>query len=104
MGRRIAAAFTAVARCLPSTLMVRILRTCIVSQRPSELEVLMVRTTTELFQFSDCFYRAPLCMGRRVVAEQMAMARCLPLTLMARVLRTCIVSRNPLERKEDMEP
>src|ERR1041385_7454463 len=82
MERHHMAAFMAVARCLPSTLMARVLRTCIV----------LLAATTEVIRTQDWFYLTTTCMGRRCTAGVRAMARCLPSTLMARVLRTCIAS------------
>ena len=71
------------ALCSRSTLMARVLRTCIISRVAA----------TELIRLPDWFYRAVPCMGRRLMAAIRAMARCSPSTPMARVLRTCIISR-----------
>src|SRR5208282_3149981 len=104
MGRRKLAALRAGARCLPSTPMARVLRTCIVSRRPLDPRVVMVPTVTEFFLMPDWFYRATRCMGRRNVADLRAGALCLPSTPMARVLRTCIVSRDRLGLEVLMVP
>src|ERR1022692_2340062 len=74
--------------------MAQVLRTYIVSRQI--LAILHMAIATELFRIPDCFYRAIRCMGRREQAAVRAMARCLPSTPMAQVLRTCTVSRPPL--------
>src|ERR1035438_1444862 len=103
MERRKMVAVRAGARCLPSTPMGRVLRTCIISRPPLDLqEAVMVPTATELILLMDYFYRATRCMGRRNVAAVRAGARCLPSTPMARVLRFCTLSRQPLDLQAAM--
>src|SRR5260370_1318599 len=52
----------------------------------------MYSTATELIQVADWFYRAPSCMGRRILVARMALAPFSPSTPMGRDSRTCIVS------------
>src|ERR1039458_3863906 len=80
MERRLLAAVRAMARCLPFTRMARVLRPCIV----------LLTATMDLIRMAVWFYPATSCMGRRLRAAVRAMARCLPFTRMARVLRLCI--------------
>ena len=86
------AAVRAMARCSRSTPMAQVLRTCIVS-----------RHSYRSIANSDGAY--PVCridfIGQHPVwddvswRQPMALARCSPSTPMARVLRTCIFSRQP---------
>src|SRR5437773_12417672 len=89
MGRRRLAAARAMARCLPSTPMARVLRTCIVSRAPL-LILDLTLTATELIRVPAWLYPATPCMGRPGLAALRARGGCSPSAPMAWVLRRCI--------------
>src|SRR5438445_8593437 len=89
MGRLATVAPRVTETCSPATPTARVLRPCIVSPQP-----LLLLTPTELVRMG-WFYRGTRFTGRRGVAAARALARCSPSTLMAQILRPCILSRQP---------
>src|SRR5436190_19748366 len=94
-GRRSMAAVLAMARCSPSTPMVRGLRPCTASQQRLAA-TLIISIAMDPSHLPECCSRATRCMGRRLLAELLVVARCSPSTPTALVFRSCIVSRQPL--------